>query len=76
MTTETINWTPKRIHRLRILVRGTQGLFAARVGVGRSALTAWEAGKKNPSLKHQAALDKIASDAGLTGRSLDQELTK
>ena len=62
MKTETINWTAERIHRLRIKLRNTQGVFAKNVGVNRSAVTAWEAGKKSPSLKHQDILDKLAGE--------------
>ena len=68
-----IHWTARRIRKLRIATRQTQADFAKRVGVVRSAVSSWEAGTKSPSLKHTAILDGIASSAGLTSQSLDEE---
>lgn len=70
MKTKTINWSQTRIRNLRLATRFTQTSFAQRVGVGRSAISAWEAGTKSPSLEHQATLDRLASKAGLTNESL------
>ena len=72
MATKTFMWTAKKIRNLRIAVRETQVGFAGRVGVNRSALSAWEAGKKNPSITNQATLDEIASSAGVTTRTLSR----
>ena len=73
MEAKTINWTATRIRRLRVRLRETQTSFAERVGVVRSAVSAWEAGTKTPSFTHQATLDELASSAGLTSRSLDRD---
>jgi|TARA_R110000764_G_scaffold217769_1_gene305004 DNA-binding transcriptional regulator YiaG len=73
MKTATINWTPERIKKLRLVTRTTQTAFAERVGVGRSAISAWEADTKSPSLTNQAILDKLASWEGLTARILDED---
>jgi DNA-binding XRE family transcriptional regulator len=72
MGTKTFMWTARTIRNLRLAVRETQVRFAGRVGVNRSALSAWEAGKKNPSITHQATLDEIANSAGVTTRTLSR----
>jgi 3-methyl-2-oxobutanoate hydroxymethyltransferase len=55
-------WTPDRIRLLREGLRLTQTEMSARVGVAKNNLSAWERGKKHPSLHHQAALDSLARE--------------
>jgi len=71
MTTASFEWTPKRIKALRSKVRMTQAAFAKQIGVSRLTIANWETEFKSPSLNHQAHLDKIAGDNGITRSMLD-----
>lgn len=56
----SLEWTPSRIRSLREGLRLTQAQMSERVGVAKNNLSAWERGKKRPSLRHQGALDSLA----------------
>ncbi|MBI4304958.1 MAG: 3-methyl-2-oxobutanoate hydroxymethyltransferase [Chloroflexi bacterium] len=58
-------WTPERIRTLRETLRMTQLEMSGRVGVAKNNLSAWERGRKHPSLRHQGILDTLAREAGL-----------
>lgn len=60
------SWTPERIRGLRESLRLTQSEMSARIGVAKNNLSAWERGKKHPSLHHQAALDSLARESPLS----------
>lgn len=60
----SLSWTPERIRTLRESLRLTQAAMSAKVGVAKNNLSAWERGKKRPSLRHQSALDALARSEG------------
>jgi DNA-binding transcriptional regulator YiaG len=67
-----IIWTAKRIKKLRFITRNSQATFSGIVGVSRVTISNWESEFKTPSARHQATLDNIAKEYGVTQRQLDR----
>ena len=67
-----ITWTAKRIKKMREITRRPQETFAGLAGVSRVTVSNWESEFKSPSLRHQAKLDELATEFGITQRQLDR----
>jgi DNA-binding XRE family transcriptional regulator len=54
-----------RIRVVRAMLGLTSKQFASKVGVGPSAVTAWEKGRATPQREKRKELAKICQDAGI-----------
>jgi DNA-binding transcriptional regulator YiaG len=56
--------TPQQIRDLRLDLGLTQGAFAKKLGLERSTISVWEAGKKTPSPLSIRKLEKLILTQG------------
>lgn len=56
---EPMEWTPKRVQKLRRQLRLSQRAFAERVGVRQATVSDWENGKTTPTGPSVKLLDML-----------------